>query len=81
VQFLDSHISTRLNKDTRDLFMLCIVVMCQLYRVVFIIVVRVFCSLLDFHSSFVVLVVLEVPVHHYLCKSINIIRQTAPTLS
>jgi hypothetical protein len=49
---LDGHISTYLNKDTRDLFMLCIVIMCQLYRVLF-----YYCSsiilLFDFHSSFV----------------------------
>jgi hypothetical protein len=32
---LDGHISTYFNKDTHDLFMLCIVLMCQLYRVVF----------------------------------------------
>jgi hypothetical protein len=53
---LDSHISTYFNKDTRDLFMLCIVLMCQLNRVLF-------CSiyywclfillLFDFCSSFV----------------------------
>ncbi len=32
---LDGHISTYFNKDTCDLFMLCIVFMCQLYCVVF----------------------------------------------
>jgi hypothetical protein len=41
------------NKDSRDLFMLCIVFMCQLYRVLFIIVVQfhccsLFCVLFDF---------------------------------
>jgi hypothetical protein len=38
------------NKDTRDLFMLCIVFMCQLYRVLFIIVARVYycCSFILF---------------------------------
>jgi hypothetical protein len=43
------HISTYFNKDTRDLFMLCIVLMCQLYYCCSIIlfVVRLF------HSSFV----------------------------
>ncbi len=48
---LDSHISTYFNKDTSDLFMLCIVLMCQLYCVLFIIVVRFILLLLDFHSS------------------------------
>jgi hypothetical protein len=45
------------NKDTRDLFMLCIIFMCQLYRALFIIVARyfiivvhLFCSLFDFDS-------------------------------
>ncbi len=33
VQCLDGHISTCFNKDTRDLFMLSIVLMCQLNRV------------------------------------------------
>jgi hypothetical protein len=114
------------NKDTRDLFMLCIVFMCQLYCVLFTVVVHLFCSLFDFHSifcsTFVLIrffcfsfihcslfkskrfnsdprlysryfdpVVHEVPLqplyllykkyHHHLCKSINIIHQTAPTLS
>ncbi len=53
---LDSHISTYFNEDTCDLFMLCIVLMCQLHRVDFIIVAR-FCSLFDlsfvFCSTFV----------------------------
>jgi hypothetical protein len=53
VQCLDGHISTYFNKDTCDLFMLCMVLMCQLYRAVFIIVVRLFCSLFNFYSSFV----------------------------
>ncbi len=35
VQCLDGHISTCFNEDTRDLFMLCIILICQLYRVVF----------------------------------------------
>jgi hypothetical protein len=35
VQCLGGHISTFFNKDTCDLFMLCIVFMCQLHRVVF----------------------------------------------
>jgi hypothetical protein len=48
VQCLDGHISTYFNKDTCDLFMLCIVLMCQLHRVVFIIVVSLFCLLFDF---------------------------------
>jgi hypothetical protein len=40
VQCLDGHISTCFNKDTLDLFMLCIMLMCQLYCVVFYIVVQ-----------------------------------------
>ncbi len=54
VQCLDGHISPYFNKDTRDLFMLCIVFMCQLNCVLFIVVVRLFCSLFDFfiHSLF-----------------------------
>ncbi len=40
------------NKDTRDLFMLCIVFMCHLYHVLFIAVVSLFCLLFDFHSFF-----------------------------
>jgi hypothetical protein len=35
VQCLNGHISKYFNKDTRDLFMLCTVLMCQLYRVLF----------------------------------------------
>jgi hypothetical protein len=38
VQWRDGHISTYFNEDTRDLFMLCIVLMCQINR--FIIVVQ-----------------------------------------
>jgi hypothetical protein len=52
VQCLGGHISTCSNKDTRDLFMLCIVLMCQLV-VSYFIVVHLFCSLFDFHLSFV----------------------------
>jgi hypothetical protein len=40
------------NKDTHDLFMLCIVFMCSLYRGLFIIVVRLFCSCFDLYSFF-----------------------------
>jgi hypothetical protein len=36
------------DKDIRDLFMLCIVFMCQLNRILFIIVAHLFCSLFDF---------------------------------
>ncbi len=120
MQCLDGHISTYFNKDTHDLFMLCIVLMCQLYHIVFIIVVRFLCLLFEFSfifcSTFVSFdsfafycslfkkkrfnsdpglysryfdpVVCEVPAvplykkyHHHLCKSINIIHQTAPTLT
>ncbi len=117
------------NKDTRDLFMLYIMFMCQLYHALFyyccslfIIVVHLFCSLFDFRSlfcstfvsfdsyafhSFVVhcskekdsILILDcipgilIPLYEkyllYHCtripspssKSINIIHQTAPTLS
>ncbi len=41
---LDGHISTYFNKDTRDLFMLCIVLMCQLIMYCFIINARSFCG-------------------------------------
>ncbi len=54
---LDSNISTYVNKDTHDLFMLCIVIKCQLYIVVLYIVVFYFVArlflLFDFYSSFV----------------------------
>jgi hypothetical protein len=105
------------NEDTREVFMLCIMLMCQLHRVGFIIVVRLFCLLFDFSRSsfvrllfhlilcfFIVIVSLfkerrlrsdpgsysrdfdpAVPLyknyHRHLCKSINTIHQTAPTLS
>jgi hypothetical protein len=49
---LNSHISTCFNKDTLGLFMLCIMLVCQLYHVVFIIVSRFILLLFDFHSSF-----------------------------
>jgi hypothetical protein len=115
---LDGHISTCFNKDTHDLFMLCRMRMCQLYRVVFyncclihFIVVQLS---FHFHSSFFQLlfsfdsllfivrcskekifnsdpglysryfdpaVPLYQKYHHHLCKSINIIHQTAPSLS
>jgi hypothetical protein len=117
VQCLDGHISTCFNKDTCDLFMLCIMLICQLYRVDllllfnFFVVVRLlfeFCSsfvqLLFSFDSFTFLCSLfvekrfnsdlglysryfdpAVPLyknhHHHLRKSINIIHQTAPTLS
>jgi hypothetical protein len=58
VQYRGGHISTCFNKDTRDLFMLCILCLCQLfihYRYslfylcsLFIIVVHLVCSLFDF---------------------------------
>jgi hypothetical protein len=51
VQCLDGHILTCFNKDTRDLFMLCIVLMCQLYCVLFIIVVRFISLLFDFYLN------------------------------
>ncbi len=57
VQCRDGHISTYFNKDTRDLFMLCIVLMCQLHRVAFIIVVHLFCSLFDFSLTFCLIIV------------------------
>jgi hypothetical protein len=50
---LDGHISSYCNKDTRDLFMLCIILVCQLYCVVFIIVVQLILLLFNFHSGFV----------------------------
>jgi hypothetical protein len=50
---LDGHISTCLNKDTRDLFMLCIMLVCQLHRVSFTIVVNFFLLLFASHLSFV----------------------------
>ncbi len=46
VQCLDGHISTCFNKDTCDLFMLCIMLVCHLYRVDLLL-------LSDFYSSFV----------------------------
>jgi hypothetical protein len=108
VQCLDGHISTCFNKDTRDLFMLCIMLVCQIHRVVFyyccsifIQVLFVFCFIRFFcffivHCSrekifnsdpglysryFDSAVPLYKKYHHHLCKSINIIHQTAPTLS
>ncbi len=48
MQCLDGHISTCFNKDTHYLFMLCIVLMCELYHVVFIIVVQFILLLFDF---------------------------------
>jgi hypothetical protein len=57
VQCLDGYISACFNKDTRNLFMLCIMLVCQLYRVVFyyccsiyLIIVQL---LFEFCSSFV----------------------------
>jgi hypothetical protein len=50
---LDSHISTCINKDTLHLFILCIMLVCQLYRVDFISVVRFILLLFNFHLSFV----------------------------
>jgi hypothetical protein len=58
---LDFHISTCFNKDTCDLFMLCIELVCQLYRVllynccsIYFVVVRLFiCLLFIFCSTFV----------------------------
>ncbi len=115
MQCLDGHIPTYFNKDARDLVMLSIVLMGQLYRVDFLslFVVRLFLHLLFdlcFLSILLIFivhcslfkeksfnsdpglysryfdpiqepVVREVPVHHHLYKSINIIHQTAPTLS
>jgi hypothetical protein len=48
VQCLDSHISTCFNKDTRYLFMFCIVLMCQLYHVDLLLLFVYFCSLFNF---------------------------------
>ncbi len=108
VQCLGGHISTCFNKDTRDLFMLCIMLVCQLHRVVFyyccsifIKVLFVFCFIWFFcifivhcskekifnsdpglySSYFDSAVPLYKKYRHHLCKSINIIYQTAPTLS
>ncbi len=122
MQCLYGHILTCFNKDTLDLFMLCIVLMCQLYRVVFyyccsillvLFIYFVRCSTFPFIvcSTFVsfdsfafnlfivhclkrkysVLILDCIPGilillyknyhHHHLCKSINIIHQTAPTLA
>jgi hypothetical protein len=53
VQCLDSHFSAYFNKDTHDLFMLCIMLVCQLYRVDLLLFFDLFCSLFDFYSSFV----------------------------
>ncbi len=56
VQCLDGHITTCFNKDTHDLFMLCIMLMCQLHHVVFYIVVRFIIVVwfsFEFCSSFV----------------------------
>ncbi len=115
---LDGHISTCFHKDTRDLFMLCIMLMCQLHRVVFYYSCLIILLLFDFHSSFVhalfdfcvpfnsfacsqfvvqrkkfnpdpglhsrylkPAVPLYKKYHHHLYKSINIIHQTAPSLS
>ncbi len=50
MQVLDSHISTFFNKDTRDLFMLCIMLMCQLHRVLFYNCCSIILLLFDFHS-------------------------------
>jgi hypothetical protein len=107
------------NKDTRDLFMLFIVFMCQLNHVLFTVIVRYFvhcstfpfilCSTFVSFDSFafycslfnrkkfnsdpglysryfdpvqpVVREVLYKNAIYHLCKSINIIQQTAPTLS
>jgi hypothetical protein len=112
------------NRDTRDLFILCIVLMCRLYRVVFyyccsisllLFVYFVRCSTFPFiccstfvsfdsfafHCSLLrcskrkdsILILDCIPdisillyplyknYHHHLCKSINIIHQTALTLS
>jgi hypothetical protein len=52
MQFLDGHISTYFNNDSRELLMLCIILMCQLYRVDLIIVVCLFYSLFDFCSFY-----------------------------
>jgi hypothetical protein len=51
VQCLDGHISTCFNKDTRDLFMLCIMLMCQ-YYCVDLLLFDLFCSLFDFSFTF-----------------------------
>ncbi len=55
MQCLDGHISTYLNKDTRDLFMLCIVPMCQLHHVVFYYCCSFILLLFDNYTSFVLL--------------------------
>jgi hypothetical protein len=113
VQYGDSHILTFFNKDTRDLFIVHIVLVPVIVFVIyyccslFIVVVHLFCYVFDFHSFFVRLLFHcslfkrkrfnsdpglcsryfdpVVPAvqeyHHHLCKSINIIHQTAPTLS
>jgi hypothetical protein len=49
MQCLDGHISTYFNQDTRELFMLCIMLMCQLYRVdLLLLLVYYCCSLILF---------------------------------
>ncbi len=103
-----------LNKDTCDLFILCILCLCQLSLfVIYLLLLRyqslsihLFCScsifiysLFDFCSLFIVqkkkiqfwswnvfqvfdpAVPVKQGYHHHLCESINIIHQTAPTLS
>ncbi len=57
MQVLDGHISTCFNKDTHDLFMLCIMLICQLYRVLLLLLFDLLLSLFDLFirlcSSFV----------------------------
>jgi hypothetical protein len=49
MQCLDGHISTYFNQDTCELFMLCIMLMCQLYRVdLLLLLVYYCCSLILF---------------------------------
>ncbi len=48
---LDVHISTCFNKDTYDLFMLCIVLVCQLYSVFLLLLLDLFCCCSIIHSS------------------------------
>jgi hypothetical protein len=50
---LDGHISTYFNKDTHDLFMLWIVLVCQLYCVLFYYCCSFILLLFDFYLSFV----------------------------
>ncbi len=74
VQYRNSHISTCFNKDTRDLFMLCILCLCRLYIryrysliiylcSLFVVVVHLFCSLFD--SLFVLL--FDFIFHRFFC--------------